>query len=63
MLFLTEDVTQQQSVKNSSKNLNDAFQLLQEAMDIEATLLSYGLDGIDQYISNIEGEWLENWEE
>lgn len=63
MSVLSRELTQQQDINDVSTELDEAFRLLQETRDLENTLLGLGLDGIDRYVSNIEGEWLKDYEE
>ena len=30
---------------------------------LQETLLSDGVDGIEKYVEDVEGDWLENWDE
>lgn len=51
---------QQVKVEDSQK-IQQALQAMEEAENLHNDLLSFGLDGIDLYVDNIEGDWLENW--
>lgn len=51
---------QEVKVENSQK-IQQVLQAMEEAEKLHNDLLSFGLDGIDYYVDNIEGDWLENW--
>ena len=36
---------------------------LQDIHALQETLLSDGVDGIEKYVEDVEGDWLENWDD
>ena len=36
---------------------------LKEIHGLQETLLTDGVDGIEKYVEDVEGDWLENWDD
>ncbi len=42
--------------------LAEFTKLLESARKLQADVLNYGLDAADLYVEDIDGDWLENWD-
>ncbi|GGA23721.1 hypothetical protein [Okeania sp. KiyG1] len=50
--------------KNSpEEKLAELTNLLESSRKLQADILNYGLDAADFYVEDIDGDWLENWDD
>ncbi len=45
------------------KRLEKFLQAVEEAQKLQDDLLKYGLDAVHLYVEDVEGDWLEKWQE
>ena len=45
------------------ERLENFFQAVEEAQKFQDNLLKYGLEAVHLYVEDIEGDWLEKWQE
>ncbi len=52
------------TIQTSSKDrLEKAWQALQSAQDLQEDRIRFGLDHVNLYVEDVEGDWLETWGE
>lgn len=47
----------------SKKKLEDFIQLLGSFRQLQQDILNHGLDAADIYVDDVDGDWLDNWDE
>lgn len=63
MSIIARNTTQHQVEVDDLEKIQEALQALRETEELESNLLSYGINGIDLHVANLEGDWLECWED
>lgn len=48
---------------NCEERLEKFFQTVEEAQKFQDDLLKYGLEAVHLYVEDIDGDWLEKWQE
>ncbi|MDZ8071092.1 MAG: hypothetical protein RMY64_36650 [Nostoc sp. DedQUE08] len=43
------------------QKIDEVMQSLQRARDLVRSREEFGVDGIDNFVQNVEGDWLERW--
>ncbi len=52
------------TIQTSSKDrLEKAWQALQAAQDLQENRIRFGLEHVNLYVEDVEGDWLETWGE
>jgi hypothetical protein len=46
-----------------SEKVSNALETLKANRRFSQDKVSYGLDRVDRYVEDVEGDWLENWSE
>lgn len=46
-----------------AERLEPFFQAVEEAQRFQDDLLRYGLEAVHLYVEDVEGDWLEQWQE
>ncbi|NEP77324.1 MAG: hypothetical protein F6K39_03540 [Okeania sp. SIO3B3] len=49
--------------KSPEEKLAEFTKLLESARKLQDNILNYGLDAADLYVEDIDGDWLENWDD
>jgi hypothetical protein len=49
--------------KSESDRLARLRQKIKDIQALQETKLAQGVDGIEQYVEDVEGDWLENWDD
>ncbi len=44
-----------------SEKVSNALETLKANRQFSQDKVTYGLDRVDRYVENVEGDWLENW--
>lgn len=50
-------------VSSSQEKLEDFIQLLESSRQLQQDILTRGLDAAYLYVDDVDGDWLENWDE
>lgn len=49
--------------KYSQEKLAEFTKLLESSRKLQADILNYGLDAANLYVEDVDGDWLENWDD